>query len=249
VKATLTYHSIDDSGSAISLGRQAFRAHLRWLTSGRVRVLSLDDLVAHPDTGDPAVAVTFDDGFLNVHDGVEELLKNRVPVTLFLVSGHVGRSNAWNGGRADPGIPVLPLLDWPDLERLVAHGASIAPHTRRHPHLTRISTQAFDDELGGCLDDLRARLGPASAHLAYPYGDVNAAVAARAARYVRFGHTTHFDFLKADDAPLLLPRLDMYYFQAPGSIEAWGSPRFLRRVAWCRLRRAARRLLPGFARP
>jgi hypothetical protein len=80
--------------------------------------------------------------------------------------------------------------------------------------------------------------------VAYPYGDVSATVAASAARYFRFGHTTHFDFLRAGAPPLLLPRLDMYYFQTPGAIEAWGTPRFHRHVAWCRLRRAVRRVFP-----
>jgi peptidoglycan/xylan/chitin deacetylase (PgdA/CDA1 family) len=243
VKATLTYHSIDDSGSAISLPPAIFRAHLAWLTSGRIRVLPLDALVAHPDEGEHAVAVTFDDGFLNTREPVAELLANGVPATLFVVSGHVGRTNAWHDGAADPGIPTLPLLTWADLERLAAQGATIAPHTRHHPRLTRLSAGALDDELGGGLDDLRARLGVVGTHVAYPYGDVNATVAAKAARCVRFGHTMHFDFLTAGDAPLLLPRLDMYYFQAPGAIEAWGTPRFHRRVAWCRLRRAARRRL------
>jgi peptidoglycan/xylan/chitin deacetylase (PgdA/CDA1 family) len=247
LKATLTYHSIDDSGSAISLAPAVFRAHLRWLTSGRIRVLPLDALAAHPDGGEDAVAVTFDDGFLNTREAIDELLANGVPATLFVVSGHVGRTNAWNDAAADPGVPTLPLLAWPDLERLAARGAAIAPHTRRHPRLTAVSDGVRDEEIGGCVDDLRARLGAVASHVAYPYGDVNPAVAASAARFVRFGHTTHFNVLSAADPPLLLPRLDMYYYQAPGSIEAWGTPRFRRRVAWCRLRRAARRT--AFPRP
>jgi peptidoglycan/xylan/chitin deacetylase (PgdA/CDA1 family) len=242
VKATLTYHSIDDSGSPVSLPPRVFEAHLRWLTSGRIRVVPLDDLPAHPDDGGDAVAVTFDDGFLNVREGVDTLLASGVPVSLFVVSGRVGQTNAWREG-GDPGVPTLPLLGWADLERLAARGATIAAHTRTHPRLTHLSGRSVDDELAGGREDLRVRLGAESVHIAYPYGDVNAAVTARAAKSYRFGHTTDFRVLAAaaKDAPLLLPRLDMYYFQAPGSLEAWGTPRFRRRVAWCRLRRAARR--------
>jgi hypothetical protein len=62
VKATLTYHSIDDSGSPISVSSGVFSAHLRWLANPKVRVLSLDALASHPDDAEDAVAVN-DDGF------------------------------------------------------------------------------------------------------------------------------------------------------------------------------------------
>ena len=65
MKAPLTYHSLDDSGSAISIPPAVFDQHLAWLTSGRVRVLTLDRIAEEPDSAGDAVAVTFDDGFLN----------------------------------------------------------------------------------------------------------------------------------------------------------------------------------------
>jgi peptidoglycan/xylan/chitin deacetylase (PgdA/CDA1 family) len=115
VKAILTYHSIDDSGSPISVPPATFEAHVRWLAGGYVRVLSLTDLLAHPADGPDAVAVTFDDGFLNVRGAVEGLLGRGLPVTIFAVTGHAGRTNDW-GGRPQSGIPTLPLLGWSDLE-------------------------------------------------------------------------------------------------------------------------------------
>ena len=248
MKATLTYHSLDDSGSAISVTPQAFTRHLAWLTSGRVRVLTLDQLAAHPDNSSDAVAVTFDDGFLNIREGVERLLENGVPAAIFVVSGYVGGTNTW-GGRPQGGIPTLPLLDWTDLERLAARGAALETHTRRHAVLTGLSDTALDDELHGCQEDLHARLGSRSAHLAYPYGEVDDAVARRAAAYFRFAHTTEFRFMTSTDTALRLPRLDMYYFQAPGSLEAWGTRAFARRVGWCAVRRKIRARLVGGSAP
>src|SRR5690606_37701023 len=60
MRAILTYHSIDESGSPISVSREAFRAHVRWLASGAVKVRPLAELVDARDGGD-AVAITFDD--------------------------------------------------------------------------------------------------------------------------------------------------------------------------------------------
>ena len=247
MKATLTYHSIDESGSAISVSNEVFEAHLRWLASGRVRVLSLDDLATDRSHDDDALAVTFDDGFLNAQGAVERLLDHGLPVTIFVVSGHVGGTNAW-GRHPDPDIPQLPVLGWSDLERLAARGAAIEAHTRHHVALTRIPASALDDELRGCQEDLQARLGIHSSHLAYPYGDVDDTVIARAARCFQSGHTTEFRAMTDQDDAMQLPRLDMYYFQAPGSLEAWGTAAFRRRLAWVRARRAVRaRLFGGWA--
>ena len=37
MKAILTYHSIDESGSVISIPEATFRRHVAWLAAGRVR--------------------------------------------------------------------------------------------------------------------------------------------------------------------------------------------------------------------
>jgi len=248
VKAILTYHSIDESGSPISIAPDAFTRHHAWLAGGTVRVLPLDALLAHPDDGEDAVAVTFDDGFSNVQEPVERLLADGVPVTVFVVSGRVGTTNAW-GGLEQAGIPTLPLMDWTGLERLAASGVTVGAHTRTHPLLTRLSPGACDEELAGCQQDLEARLGVRTPHVCYPYGDVNASVVARAEACYRDGCTTDFRFVTCRDPALLLPRLDMYYFRASGALEAWGSAAFRRRVRWCQLRRYVRARLIADAVP
>ena len=46
MRAILTYHSIDESGSPISISRRDFRRHIEWFASGAVQVLPLDVLAA-----------------------------------------------------------------------------------------------------------------------------------------------------------------------------------------------------------
>jgi len=75
--------------------------------------------------------------------------------------------------------------------------------------------------------------------LAYPYGAWNAPVANAASRLFRWACTTEFQALEADAAPMALPRLDMFYFQRPGSLDDWGTRRFRAGItARHRLRRA-----------
>jgi peptidoglycan/xylan/chitin deacetylase (PgdA/CDA1 family) len=244
MRAILMYHSVDDSGSPISVSPETFRSHQRWLTAGTVRVLPLDDLVTLPPEGGDAVAVTFDDGILNTREPIHALLGEGLPVTIFVVTGQVGGDNNW-GGRSARGIPTLPLLGWTDLERLAARGAAVAAHTRTHSALTTLSDQELDDELLGSREALTQRLGDGGAHFAYPYGDVDDRVAARTSQYYDWGHTTEFRLLTGTEPPLRLPRLDMYYFRAPQALDAWGSARFRRHLLWCQARRTLRSRLPG----
>ncbi len=221
MKATLMYHSIDDSPSPISVPTAAFEAHLAWLASGRVRALSLDALIHHPDSGEDAVAVTFDDGLENIRTPVERLRAYGVPVTVFVVTGEVGRTNAW-GGVEHPSVPTLPLMSWADLEHLASIGTTIAAHTRSHRPLSQLSANALNDELEGCREDLASRLGMQSGHLAYPFGDVDARVAANAGGHYRFAHTTECVPLQARNHPMRLPRIDMYYFRVDREVSRAG---------------------------
>lgn len=239
MNAILTYHSIDGSGSPISIGPEVFEAHLQWFRSGRVEMRPLDDLVGSPTRTADAVSVTFDDAFQNAVPAIERLLDAGIIPTVFAVTRHAGETNAW-GGVDQKGIPTLPLMNWDDFERLARRGARIEAHTRSHPRLTRIPPSALDDELGGCRDDLKARLGIDARHVAYPYGDVNDVVAGAARRSFAFGHTTEFGPLAGAIDPLRVHRLDAYYFRRAGALEAWGSRAFHRRLGWIRARRAIR---------
>ncbi len=238
MRAILTYHSIDPSGSPVSLPAPAFERHVRWLRSGRVRVLSVGELVAAP-SDEPAVAITFDDGFANFGEiAAPRLADAGLPCTLFVVSDHVGRTNAWNGIVAT-GIPHLPLLDWDALRRLTAQGVVIGAHTRTHPDLTAIGASAVRAELRGSADVIERELGRRPDVFAYPYGALDAEVAAAAEVEFRWSCTTEFAVLGHHDARARLPRLDAFYFQDPRRLDAFGTPAFARFV---RRRHALRRL-------
>jgi len=245
VRAILTYHSLDDSGSVISVPPAVFARHVKWLRSGRVRVTSIPELLALPADVD-AVALTFDDGFCNFAADAAPLLSG-VPVTLFVVSDHVGRSNEW-GGRPARGIPTLPLLDWPALGRLADSGVTLGAHSRTHPDLTTISPAAIDDELAGCAEQLHRHTGVAPDLFAYPYGSVTPTVAAAVAAKFRWACTAELRQLHGHESMAELPRIDMFYFRRPGRLESWGSPGFHAYLAARRLLRSGREMARRAAR-
>ena len=242
MKAILTYHSIDGSNSPISVSPDAFRAHHRWLTGGSMKTALLADLVSRPDDGQNAVAITFDDGVANIRKPIEQLLDAGIRPTVFVVTAHVGRTNAW-GGRDAPGIPRLPLLTWDELGDLSLRGVAIEAHSRTHPSLVGLSSMQLEEELGGCSDDLRKHLGVRTTAVAYPYGDLDSAVVTCAAKWFSLGMTTTMALLAASSQPMLLPRLDMYYFRTTRTIETWGSSRFRMYLNWISWRRRLGRVV------
>lgn len=238
MRAILTYHSIDPSGSPISISPAEFARHVQWLATGRVRVVTVDELIRLPETAD-AVAITFDDGFQSVADVAAPLLTDHgMPATVFVVTDAVGRTNAW-GGSGDPGVPVLPLMDWDSLARLGARGFAIGAHTRTHRRLTRVDASELHDELAGAARVIEQRIGHAPAGIAYPYGVVTPeSVRLVRARYA-WGCTTELRAFSRAEDPTRLPRLDTYYFRTPGRLESWGSMRF---SCYLHIRSRARRL-------
>lgn len=249
MKAILTYHSIDASESPISISKEAFTRHVEWLASGRVRVTSVDELLRLPDSVD-AVAITFDDGFRNFGEIAAPLLRaHGLPATVFVVSDHVGGSNAW-GRVPDPGIPTLPLLDWRQIEQLAASGVEIGAHTRTHRAATALSDAELADEIVGSARVIERHLGRAPTAFAYPYGSVSAAAATIVRTAFASGCTTELSALRSTDDKACLPRLDMFYFRDSGRLEGWGTARFnyyltLRSHA----RRIRQRLMSGHRAP
>ncbi len=70
----------------------------------------------------------------------------------------------------DAPTPVSRVLSWPQLRRLSREGLSLAPHSRTHPLMDRISTAQAECEVCGARDDLRREVGEPPPVFAYPYG-------------------------------------------------------------------------------
>jgi peptidoglycan/xylan/chitin deacetylase (PgdA/CDA1 family) len=236
VRAILTYHSIDSSRSPISVERTAFEGHADWLASGRVETATLER-VAYNRAGPDAVAVTFYDGIETFATEAWPILRERgIPVTLFVVTEAVGRTNRWDDDRAH-GIPQLRLLDWDELGTLADEGVSIGSHTRTHKRLTDAGAAALRDELEGSRETIRARLGIEAATLAYPYGAVDANVEQATREVYDVACTTELRALAATDTQTLLPRIDSYYLRRRNSLQSWdtaGFKRYLAARAWLR---------------
>ena len=243
MRGILTYHSIDNSGSAISIAEATLRSHVTWLASGKVQVTPLDSLTTVPaDTH--AVAITFDDGFQNFADVAWPLLKQHgLPVTLFVVTQWVGRNNAWNG-KDEPGIPTLPLMTWDTIRRLVDEGLTLGSHGRTHAHLPGLDDVAIAEEIAGSADDIHRATSIRPAGFCFPFGEFDERSVALARAHYDLAVTTDLATIPNEPDVHRLPRLDAYYYRGGvGRLERWGSASFERYVA---MRRFARSVRPSW---
>jgi peptidoglycan/xylan/chitin deacetylase (PgdA/CDA1 family) len=217
----LTYHSIDPSGSVLSVAPAAFAEQMACIAGLGFRGISLRaalDARALQGRWPPQAAVlTFDDGYANFLGAALPMLQRHgFTATVFLVSGHLGGANDW--GPPPPRLGAQAILSPQQARELVKAGIEIGAHTRSHPDLRRLDPQRVEDEIVGCRDDLAAQLSAPVDSFAYPFGLFSAAAAGVARRAFRTACTTVLR--RASGEPLhRLPRVDMYYVRTRAALD------------------------------
>ncbi len=244
MRAILTYHSIDPSGSVISVDEGTFRRQADWLVASGVNVVSVSDLLNMQGDED-GLALTFDDAFENFGSVAWPVLREReLPATVFVVAGVTGATNRW-GGREAEGIPTLELLDWRRLAELAEDGAEIGSHTLNHVRLKGLDAGALQEEVEASAAQIEREIGTRPEGFAYPYGSWDRAAEEAAKGAYDWACTTDFAPLSADSPRHRLPRLDAYYFRSAGQLETWGTARFRARLGFRRAARSVRSRLMG----
>lgn len=209
MKAVLTFHSVDDSGSVLSFPTHAFSSLIERLAAAGTPVVEFGELLQR----DEGVTLTFDDGMRSVHEQVLPVLREHgLPAHLFLATGYVGKDIGWplRGGSA----PRFDMLSWSEIDDCVAGGIHIECHTRSHPDLRKLPATAIVDECRGADDEIERRTGRRPTLFAFPFGLFDDAVrAALAGRYLAC-FTTRLGYVPRAVDLSQVPRLDTYYLQS-----------------------------------
>lgn len=162
----LIYHRVGGgTPEELDVGVERFTAQLDVLADHEV--ISLDEAADRAAAGDPrpAVALTFDDGFSEVHSVAWPLLRERdLPFTIYLTAGHVGAEMRWEGATSQhPGRG----LTWSQIDEMVTAGrCTVGNHTWSHPRPEAIDLADVDR----ASTEIAHRLGSEPAHFAWPWG-------------------------------------------------------------------------------
>lgn len=210
MRAILTFHSIDDSGSVLSFPAQLFAQLLEAISRAGVPVCDLEMLLL-PEKQE-GIVLTFDDGLRSVFTTALPILRDHaVPAHLFLTTGAVGGDNRWPSQRAD--APRFAMMSWTEVEQLHDAGCRIEGHTVSHPDLRALTNEAALAECAEADAAIARRLGRAPRYFAYPYGALNTRIASLLRDRYRACLTTKLRPLRDDDDPAALGRLDSYYLR------------------------------------
>ena len=213
-RAILTYHSLDASGAVISLRPEIFRQHIRSLLVQGIAVVSLEDILGprRSEETQPAVALTFDDGFADFSpQAFPWLLQYAFPATVFLVSGYCGKTNDWPS--QPPGLGGRALLGWSEIEELSRQGIEFGAHSVTHPDLTRLPLAAAREEILSSRKQIEDRVGRPVKTFAYPYGAESRPLRELVAEHFNRGCSTRLGYLRPDSPRESLERIDVYYLR------------------------------------
>lgn len=239
----LTYHSIDDSGSPVSIAPAEFRRQMHALADAGWRTIAMEAFVRGRRDGQwPArtFVLTFDDGYTNVVEQALPAARERgFHGTVFVAVDRVGGTMA---GSDEPSwAPRLPLLDWSGLRALASEGWNIASHGCSHRRLTRLAPGEIDRELAVSKHTIQDRVGAPVTALAYPYGVVTAAVERAAAAHYEAAFGTTLAYATASSRMTNVERIDAYYLKGR-AVETLDGAFMKAYLALRRAGRVARRL-------
>lgn len=161
------------------------------------------------------IAVTFDDGFNNfIQNAYPILIEKRIPVTLFITTGYLGKSPGWIKDPSHENAQEL-LMTEDQLRAFPVDEIMIGSHCITHPRLTSLKKEKIIEELSGSKRHLEEIINREVIILSFPYDDYNDEVIklAKIAGYSNvYKDTPSFPLLKTDN--FLLGRISV-------SLEEW----------------------------
>jgi peptidoglycan/xylan/chitin deacetylase (PgdA/CDA1 family) len=237
----LCYHAVSPRWDAdLSVTPDTLDRQIGYLLARGWRAATFTDAALGRAPG-RALAITFDDAFASVARYAAPILaRHGVPATVFAPTSFMegGVDLAWPGTahwQQSPYAQELTAMEWSDLRVLAQSGWEIGSHTCSHPRLTTLDDALLRRELSESRERCAQELGQPCRSIAYPYGDVDARVAAAAAAAGYEAGAKLASDLRTE-GPLRFPRVGIYH------PDEW--PRFrlkvaapvrrLRRSAWSR---------------
>lgn len=164
----LCYHGVQSRPeNKWSVTPKQFDEQMEWVAS-ECHPVSVSEIVAwvRGETELPAnaVAVTFDDGFLDVYENAAPILeKYAVPAAAFIPTGCIeSHEHAFH--------PERSFMSWDQIKQLSDNGWEIGSHTRTHRVLASLDADALKEELQSSKKELEEHLSKEISLLAYPYG-------------------------------------------------------------------------------
>ncbi len=172
----LLYHRVAEVAAdpeQVTVSPARFAEHLEVIRQTCYPMHLLDMVAAMRRRAIPrgAVALTFDDGFVDFFQEAYPLLwAADIPATVFVISGEVAPSQRALAAAASP--PQEPRIMHADELRSLTRGGliEVGSHSITHPVLASLSREQQRQEISGSRAQLEGLTGTPIRTFAYPYG-------------------------------------------------------------------------------
>jgi peptidoglycan/xylan/chitin deacetylase (PgdA/CDA1 family) len=170
--SVLLFHRVSDDipPDGLTVSTAWFRDCCHMLAR-RFRVVPLQDIIRHVETGAPVprrtVAITFDDCYHDNLAAARILAEHGLPATFFVPTKFVETDHvfAW-----DQGLKRMTNLSWQDIREMTRLGHEIGSHTVSHADLGQVDEEQARFELIESKRTLEERLEQPVRRFAHPFG-------------------------------------------------------------------------------
>jgi peptidoglycan/xylan/chitin deacetylase (PgdA/CDA1 family) len=193
----LAYHSVDDTGSTLSVRREELREHLEILRDNGWRSLSAAQYLRRLENNAAdgrEVLLTFDDAYENFyHEAAPLLLEHSCVATVFVPTDFIGSPPEWfRRDRAEiarflgtlgftgdelaavdrmtSAAAERRLMSVTQISELLSSGFDFHSHSAGHHFLTTLPDEALEKDLRRSRQCMRQLFGVEADLLCYPYG-------------------------------------------------------------------------------
>ncbi|HTU78131.1 MAG TPA: polysaccharide deacetylase family protein [Solirubrobacteraceae bacterium] len=167
----LCYHGVGPIASygdplRLFVSRELFSHHLDVIQGHGYELLPVTDLWRSIQDGSDAAhtgSITFDDGLVRTaHEGVSILLERRIPCSMFISTGLMGKPH--------PDLDGAMIMTAAEVVELASAGVEIGAHSVDHVRLDELDYAEALDQLRRSRAVLEDLIGRPVKSMAYPYG-------------------------------------------------------------------------------
>lgn len=180
----LLYHRVADVKKdpySLCISNKKFEQQIKWLKNNFniISTSHLVDLIREHKLNKNFVCLTFDDGYRdNYVNAFPVLKKYKVPATFFVTSGYANTNKHffWDDDTDESDKLCLPMTVKQLKELADSNLIEIGSHTINHPHLSRLTPNGQEKEIGGSKKILERYIKREVRSFSYPFGtfwDIN----------------------------------------------------------------------------
>lgn len=187
----LFFHSMDESGSPLSISRNKFLKFAGHL---------------HKRGYHKSVLITFDDGYKNNIAAIQALRQFNFKIVVFVATGFIGKKNTFC--RKD--FPRLEMMSRDDISELSRQGVKFGAHGHTHRNLPELSPKELTFEIKESKRIIETAIGKNIDYFCYPRGKFNDRVInALKNNGFKMAFTSKTGIISHYSPPFLLPRVPL----------------------------------------